>query len=28
MIQRLGRTGRAGKGRVIILITQGEEENK
>lgn len=28
MVQRLGRTGRAGKGKVIILIAQGEEEKK
>ena len=28
MVQRLGRTGRAGQGKVIILIAQGEEEKK
>lgn len=28
MVQRLGRTGRAGEGKVIILISQGEEEKK
>ena len=28
MVQRLGRTGRAGRGKVIILIAQGEEEKK
>ncbi|CDW71642.1 helicase c-terminal domain-containing protein [Stylonychia lemnae] len=28
MIQRFGRTGRAGNGQVIVLIAKGEEENK
>ena len=28
MVQRLGRTGRAGVGKVIILISKGDEENK
>lgn len=28
MIQRFGRTGRAGNGQVIVLIANGEEENK
>ena len=28
MVQRLGRTGRAGKGKVIILVAKGEEELK
>ena len=28
MVQRLGRTGRAGEGKVIILISKGEEEKK
>lgn len=28
MVQRFGRTGRAGVGKVIVLIQKGEEENK
>jgi superfamily II DNA/RNA helicase len=28
MVQRFGRTGRAGAGKVIVLISRGEEENK
>lgn len=28
MVQRFGRTGRAGVGKVIVLIQRGEEENK
>ena len=28
MVQRLGRTGRASEGKVIILIAKGDEENK
>lgn len=28
MVQRLGRTGRAGEGKVILLISKGEEEKK
>jgi ERCC4-related helicase len=28
MVQRLGRTGRAGVGKVIILIQRGSEEKK
>ena len=28
MVQRFGRTGRAGEGKVIVLIQRGEEENK
>ena len=28
MVQRFGRTGRAGIGQVIVLIAKGEEENK
>lgn len=28
MVQRLGRTGRASKGKVIILVAKGEEEIK
>ena len=28
MVQRLGRTGRASKGKVIILVAKGEEELK
>jgi len=28
MIQRFGRTGRAGVGKVIVLISKGEEQKK
>ena len=28
MVQRLGRTGRAGVGKVIILVSKGDEELK
>ena len=28
MVQRFGRTGRAGVGKIIVLIQRGEEENK
>lgn len=28
MVQRFGRTGRAGVGKVIVLIQKGEEENR
>ena len=28
MIQRFGRTGRAGVGQIVVLIQKGEEENK
>ena len=28
MVQRFGRTGRAGVGQIVVLIQKGEEENK
>ena len=28
MVQRFGRTGRAGVGKIVVLIQRGEEENK
>lgn len=28
MIQRMGRTGRKRNGRVVVLVTEGEEERK
>ena len=28
MVQRFGRTGRAGAGKIIVMIQRGEEEKK